>query len=113
MELERMIWDTEEWAKQGEIAKRLESHKTDLGRTRAFLPATESKLFKTHMDELDKQAKELRDAVAWNHEAGAIRIYLVIISDDVSALVPRMHSPYKEAMEGLVAAIAETKKLLS
>lgn len=105
MELERMI---EEWAKQGEIAKRLESHKTDLGRTRAFLPATESKLFKTHMDELDKQAKE-----PWNHEAGAIRIYLVIISDDVSSLVPRMHSPYKEAMEGLVAAIAETKKLLS
>jgi hypothetical protein len=114
MELERLINEPlEEMAKQQKIAKRLESHMTDLARTRAFLPATESKLFKTHMDELDKQVKNLTDAVAWNQEAGAIRIYLGIISDDVSALVPRMRSPYKEGMEGLVTAIAETKKQLS
>lgn len=112
-ELEKLInGPLEEWATQQKIAKRLKSHKADLARTRAFLPATESKLFKTHMDELDKQAENLTDAVAWNTEAGAIGIYLGIISDDVTALVPRMRSPYKEGMEGLVTALAKTKKQL-
>jgi len=87
------------------ITKRLESHKYELARTRAFLPATESKLFKTHMDELDKEITRLETGEA----TAAIGVYLSIISDDVNELQKRMRSPYKEAMQALVNAIRKTK----
>lgn len=91
---------------------KLESFKTDLLRTKTFLPPRESKMFQCHMDDLDKEVKRLQDGSISQSIKGGLGLYLEFMQNDVKDLIPRMRSPYKEGMQALVKNIAATRALL-
>ena len=98
---------------ESELVTKLEGFKYELLRTKTFMPATEAKMFESHMHELDKEIMRLEEGSVSDSIRGGLSQCLQLTQDDVHNLVPRMRSPYKDAMRSLVTAIGDTRTNLA